>query len=283
MNDVLTDLAPAQVMNAMEANMFQALAFYFGEDTDHHQIQLHDDPDMFWTLTDIPFPLFNAVCRAHLPESDVDARIEAVLDRYRAANVPMLWWTGPATQPPDLGTYLQAHGLTQIGALPGMAVDMHDRSQQSLPPTTCTIQQVNDAATLQTWCGVCVAGFDMPDFVATALYDMLVNKGFSSDLPSRNYLGIVDGQPVATASLYLGAGVAGIYNVATLDHARRQGLGTALTSRAMADAHMLGYRIATLQASPMGVSVYQQLGFREYCTISQYMWQPTPHEGKRSH
>jgi GNAT superfamily N-acetyltransferase len=280
MDDFLTDPAPAKIVAAMEENLIQAVGFFFGGNTNDPRTQLHNDPDMLWTLTDIPFPLFNAVCGARLPENSVDERIKTVLDRYREGNVPMIWWTGPATQPPDLGNRLQAHGLMHSDDLPGMAVDLHHLSDHRPPPTTCTIQQVDNAEALQTWCRVCIAGFDMPDFAGNALYDLLIHKGFSPDLPSRNYLAMVDGQPVATTSVYVGAGVAGIYNVATLPHARRQGVATALILRALTDAHTLGYRIATLQSSPMGLGIYQQVGFREYCTISTYMWQPTPQEGE---
>ncbi|KAB8314073.1 GNAT family N-acetyltransferase [Tolypothrix campylonemoides VB511288] len=61
----------------------------------------------------------------------------------------------------------------------------------------------------------------------------------------------------------LDAGVAGIYYVATLPKARRQGFATALVLAALHKARALKYSVGTLQALQMGVNVYTQIGFQE--------------------
>jgi GNAT superfamily N-acetyltransferase len=62
----------------------------------------------------------------------------------------------------------------------------------------------------------------------------------------------------------------GIYNVATLEHARRRGLGTALTALLAHDAMARGCRTASLQSTPMAERIYTAVGFRDLGQILEY-------------
>ena len=85
-------------------------------------------------------------------------------------------------------------------------------------------------------------------------------------------MGLADGTPVAVASLFLDAGIDGVYSVGTLPAARRRGYGAAVTLAALAHARDVGYRIASLWASAQGESVYRRLGFRPFGQIVLWRW-----------
>ncbi len=93
----------------------------------------------------------------------------------------------------------------------------------------------------------------------------------AEESPWRSYVGRLDGEVVTTASLAPAVGIGGIYNVATLPKARRQGLGAAMTLTALREARELGCRIGILQSSAIGLGVYRRLGFERYSTYSVYV------------
>jgi ribosomal protein S18 acetylase RimI-like enzyme len=63
----------------------------------------------------------------------------------------------------------------------------------------------------------------------------------------------------------------GIYNVGTLEHVRRRGLGTALTALLVHGARDRGCRTASLQATAMAEHVYAAVGFRDLGRILEYV------------
>lgn len=266
--DVLSDLSPPALVTAIEGN----LAAIFSLWASWPRAQVCNESDMLWSLTDIPFPLFNSVLHARLETDAADARIDAAIARCRSKGVPMLWWTGPGTRPGHLGQALQAHGFAKVADLPGMAADLDRLRGGAAVPSGLAIEPVTTKDAIVGWCDALVAGFGMPEFVGEAFADCFSTLGCGRDAPLRHYVGMLNGSAVATASLFLGAGVAGIYNVSVVPAARRAGVGAAMTLRPLLDAHALGYRVGILHASEMGAGVYQSLGFEEQCRIGHYVW-----------
>ena len=114
-------------------------------------------------------------------------------------------------------------------------------------------------------------GFELPELTSEVFFEAFTAMGLTEESPLRSYVGRLDGEAVAASSLLLAAGVAGIYNVATLPKARRQGLGAAVTLEGLREARELDYRIAVLQSSAMGFGVYHRLGFEQSSTYSIYV------------
>lgn len=80
----------------------------------------------------------------------------------------------------------------------------------------------------------------------------------------------LDGANVATAMAFDVGSDCGVYNVGTLEHARRRGLGTALTALHLHDARDRGCLTASLQSTMMAERLYAALGFRDLGRILEY-------------
>ena len=267
MTQILNDLSPRALATAIEANQSE-----FRADLGRSpRVEVHAGLDLMWYVTGIPSPSANGVCRARIESGDVDARVDATLRLFQARGLPFTWCTGPTTRPAGLGKHLVARGFVYAGYEPGMAVDLLALNDDRPAPPGLHVQRVRDEAALRRWFHIFALGFARPDFIRNALFDIEIDLGLGN-YRRRLYVGSLEGEAVATSLLFLGAGVAGIYGVATLPEARRRGIGTAMTLTPLVEARAAGYRIGVLHASPMGLGVYRRLGFRQYCQLGFYGW-----------
>ncbi len=115
-----------------------------------------------------------------------------------------------------------------------------------------------------------VAGYAMPDTSARDFFELIAGLGL--DLPIRHYVGRLAGQPVATSSFFLAAGVAGVQFVSTRPEARGRGVAAAMARAPLREAQALGYQAGILQSSEMGYRVYERLGFRRVSEVGNYFW-----------
>jgi GNAT superfamily N-acetyltransferase len=81
----------------------------------------------------------------------------------------------------------------------------------------------------------------------------------------------IDGEMVAAALAYDFADDCGIYNVSTVERARRRGLGTALTAAQVYAARARGCQTASLQSTRMAERLYAAVGFRDLGRILEYV------------
>jgi GNAT superfamily N-acetyltransferase len=131
------------------------------------------------------------------------------------------------------------------------------------------LQRVTDDSGLASWEATLGRGFGEGEKEARWVASVYRKLGY--DDPWRHYVGWLDGSPVGTATVFLGAGVAGVYFVMTVPEARRRGIGAAITYGALCAAGEVA-EYGVLGSSEAGRPVYERLGFREYCTIELYEW-----------
>lgn len=161
---------------------------------------------------------------------------------------------------PGAADALSASGLALQGRIPCLV--MSPIVDSGAPPAV-EIRPVEDAATLRHHVEVVAGAFGwQPDRLAEVFTERLLEDG-----RWRGYVGYADGRPVASSQLMLSDGSAGIYYVGTLEAYRRRGYGEALTWHAVREAARAGCDSVSLQASPMGLPIYERMGFR---TIGAY-------------
>jgi GNAT superfamily N-acetyltransferase len=264
--NVLHEFSLPEVIEANEDNIAGAYtALYSGWE----EARFHAGEDAVWGLTRIPSPMINNATRVRYPEEQADEALEAIIEEANALHVPMRWWLGPGTQPADTGQRLEKRGFSHV-QLAGMAIELTNMQAPTAEPAL-RVERVRDSGQLKAWCRVVALGFSEPQIAADGFGRAFEVVGL--DAPDWSlYLAYLDSEPVAAASMYLGAGVAGIYNVATLPEARGKGAGSAVSYAPLRAAHQSGYQIGTLQASRLGYGVYRRLGFEEICTFNLYVW-----------
>jgi GNAT superfamily N-acetyltransferase len=79
------------------------------------------------------------------------------------------------------------------------------------------------------------------------------------------------GEVVATALTCDYDGDCGVFNMFTLEAARRRGLGSALRARYVHDALERGCSTASLQSTPLAERVYKAVGFRDLGRFLEYV------------
>src|SRR5689334_15856528 len=192
-----------------------------------------NDATARWTIGGSPLDYHNAVVAVGGEFERVIAASAAELHRY---GVPGTWhvgpsmhanWRGPAaTAREKLGGALGAAGFEPDGSEPGMAVAL----DELVPPRVVPgfqLERVTDDAALEVWAATLGQGFGEGEKEARWVASVYRKLGY--DDPWRHYVAKVDGVPVGTITVYLAAGVAGVYFVMTVPEARRRGIGAALT------------------------------------------------------
>lgn len=230
-----------------------------------------EDKAVRWTIGGSPIDYHNAVVAADLTAESAGAVVAESLQELQYHNVPGTWHVGPSMRPADLGARLVAAGFTNGGGEPGMAVDLAELVDPA-HTTGLRVDRVRTEEELGTWVETLGRGFG--EGVKEARWVGEVYRRLGLEDPWRHYLGWLDGKPVATTTIYLAAGVAGVYFVMTVPEARRRGIGAAITHAALQEARAKGSEYGVLGSSQAGRSVYAGLGFRELCTIDLYEWSP---------
>ena len=229
----------------------------------------HDDTLVRWFRTGLPDVYCNQVLISRLDEAEADAAIEQLRTRIGGDGSPFTWWVMPSFTPADLAARLERQGLVPGVTWPGFALPIRDLVEPPVVPGL-EIRRVESDADLASYVGIVAQTLSSSETFTEFLHDACRAIGFGEDAPEEHVIGLLGGVPVASASVMVAGGAAGIYNVATLEPARGRGIGAAMTAAVVRRGAARGLSLATLQASSMGRPVYERLGFRFVCDLVPY-------------
>ncbi len=191
----------------------------------------------------------NALLERDLAPPDRAAALEAMEDAYAAAGVVRFAaWMHESDE--ALRTDIVARGYTLDTATRAMGMALTDLR---LPRPELDVAPGDLAA------HAAVGG------LPAGLLDAVDDRAFCV------LVACLDGERVSTGIALDHDGDCGIYNVGTREHARRRGLGTAVTARLAHDAAARGCDTASLQSTEMAERVYAAVGFRDLGRILEYV------------
>jgi GNAT superfamily N-acetyltransferase len=177
-------------------------------------------------------------------------------------------------RPAHIAAFLRASGFDDGGEEPAMAADLRIEPPSAPTAVPMTIHAVRDDAGLDAYRRTLGDGFGEGPKEADWVASVFGAIGLGDETPWRHWVGVLDDEPVCTASVFLTPPVAGVYFVSTRPDFRRRGLGMAVTRHAMLAAAALGATTAVLGSSPMGQRVYERLGFEAVFRYRLLEWEP---------
>jgi len=224
-------------------------------------------PNPVWFITGDTLPSDNGIAKAMFDCEEIDECIEMALEPFKSRNLPLRWWVGPSSSPQNLGRYLQKYGLTHNRDMLGMAIEMSRLPEPTIIPDL-TLERVDNKKMLAQWYELLLEGF--PISYNQTYLDTLAVTSLESNSTEYHFLARSNGEIVGISTLFLGGGVAGLYNVVTSPQAHGQGIGTWITIKTFQKAPP-DFQVATLQTTyPNALRLYHRLGFEVYCKIAIY-------------
>ena len=176
----------------------------------------------------------------------------------------------------DLIAACESDGLQNVFEMPEMVLSAPVEARPA--PEGFELQRVGSAEDAADYWRVATSSYASLGFPPEvfAFYDDV--EGLFADGVAA-FLARRDGRPAGIAMTIVSHGVAGIYWVGCTEEARGRGLGWSVTAAAVNAGFEMGAGIASLQASPMGESLYRRMGFETIYGYRLYLYPQPKEEG----
>ena len=271
MSDILRNPNTSELIYAIEHNIYEWVKAI----QNLENIEYEEKDEFIKFYSGIPFPMANGVLNTNIPSEIAEEKINEIVSFFEERKMPFVWFTGPSSHPHNLKELLINSKLISVVNDPGMAYNLNDLTNNTESIPNLKIVEVENTEIAKLWTDVCLTVAEWPKkLVFDFMVNVLVSTCLNVNSPHKAFVAYFNGIPVGTSYVFYGAGVAGIYNVFTLKEARNKGIGTAVSVEPLHQAKKLGYEVAILQSSEMGLNMYKNIGFKEYCKLEVFMWSP---------
>ncbi|MCS5717759.1 GNAT family N-acetyltransferase [Herbiconiux sp. CPCC 205763] len=208
-------------------------------------------PGIFTLTSGVPIPNLNGVLAL---DRDPDPTVVAAAVAAYEVTGP---WSLQVRTTPSAAIVEAAteRGLTMAVPLPLLGRDLGEAPGERALPKGITVRAVDPGDTAYGDTLADAFGAPRPLLAPLASPAVLGAAGM------RGFLVEDQGVPVATSFGIVSGDTVGLVNIAVVPSHRRRGLGALATEAVITDAVARGARSAYLHATPLGLPLYERLGF----------------------
>jgi ribosomal protein S18 acetylase RimI-like enzyme len=182
-----------------------------------------------------------------------------------------IWVRAGQEEDRDLVAAAEAAGFQLVYSMPEMTLER--KLEPPRLPAGAELRKLTQVEQADDFWRVAIASYASNGFPPEVFAGYTNHAGLLAENVVA-FIALLDGEPAGIAMTIVSHGVAGIYWVGTSDDARGRGLGWTVTATAVNAGFDMGAEIASLQASPMGESLYLRMGFETIFSYQLLMSSP---------
>ena len=213
-------------------------------------------------------PLLNLALGCNFPpnssEDEIEAEVRAVINFFSGRNVPWYWWMNTQPAPNNIREILAKLGVEyDAPPLPAMVAPIK-QNEQAFPKYDESIRvwRARSIADLKAASQIRGQAFQFPAGEAASYFENMPSDWLNDESPARLFLaGKDESEPMSIGAVIEGAGLPGVYVMATLPGQHRKGYGKSILARLLKEAASMSGQAVVLTASNAGFGLYSQFGF----------------------